>query len=172
VTVREVLRFPHPSLKTVARPLEPEESAQARRVAADLVDTMRSFPGCVGIAAPQVDELVRVVAIDLTGHRKVPESHGLQVLVNPRVLSATGAEVGREGCLSLPDFTANVRRAVTVSVEFITPKGEHAEIEAHGFEARCLLHELDHLDGLLFLDRVDSLHGDVFPRKRYGEGGR
>jgi peptide deformylase len=159
LAVRQVLRYPHPALKQVARPAEP---ADVERVGADLLDTMRSFPRCVGIAAPQIDELVRMVAVDVTDHPKATTCHGLLVLANPRVVLASGAEVAREGCLSIPDLTANVRRATHVVVE----AGERV-IESEGFEARCLLHELDHLDGLLFLDRVDSLKTDVFKRKRY-----
>ena len=84
------------------------------------------------------------------------------MLANPRVVLASGAEVAREGCLSIPDLTANVQRATRIVVE----AGDRV-IESEGFEARCLVHELDHLDGLLFLDRVDSLKTDVFRRKRY-----
>jgi peptide deformylase len=159
LAVREVLRYPHPALKQVAAEATPEE---AERVGADLVETMRSFPRCVGIAAPQLGELVRVIAVDVTHHPKATSCHGLLVLANPRVVLASGAEVAREGCLSIPDLTANVRRATEVVIE----AGDQV-IRADGFEARCLLHELDHLDGLLFLDRVDSLKADVFRRKRY-----
>jgi peptide deformylase len=165
VAAREVLRYPHPSLKAVARELEP--GGEAKRVAADLVDTMRSFGHCVGLAAPQIDELVRLVAVDVTGHPKATASHGLLVLANPRVVSASGAEVAREGCLSLPHLTANVRRATSIAVEAVDPDGAEVRVETEGFEARCLLHEIDHLDGILFLDRVDSLATDVFRRKQY-----
>ncbi|MFL5956564.1 MAG: peptide deformylase [Solirubrobacterales bacterium] len=160
MAVREVLRYPHPALKQVAAEATPDA---AQRVGADLVDTMRSFPRCVGIAAPQLGELVRVVAVDVTDHPKATSSHGLLVLANPRVVLASGAEVAREGCLSIPDLTANVRRATEIVVE---ADGGRV-IRSEGFEARCLLHEIDHLDGLLFLDRVDSLKTDVFRRKRY-----
>ena len=166
MATREVLLYPHPSLKAVAEKLEPGPDAE--RVAADLVDTMRSFGHCVGLAAPQIDELVRLVAVDVTGHPKATTSHGLLVLVNPRVVSETGAEVAREGCLSLPHLTANVRRATSIAVEAVDPAGAEVRVETEGFEARCLLHEIDHLDGILFLDRVDSLATDVFRRKSYG----
>lgn len=164
--VREVLRYPHPALKAPARRLEDDEAALALRVAADLVDTMRAHPRCVGVAAPQIDEPVRMVAVDVTGHPKATTAHGLLVLVNPAVAAATGAEVAREGCLSIPDLTANVSRATHVTLEAVTPDGELQQIETQGFEARCLLHEIDHLDGVLFLDRVASLKTDVFRRKR------
>ena len=168
MAVREVLRAPHPTLKRTARPLEPPEREIAERVGADLLDTMRSFPRCVGIAAPQIDELVRVVVVDVTGHPKATACHGELVLVNPRVVESSGAEVAREGCLSIPELTANVRRATHVTIEATRPDGGELTIATEGFEARCLLHELDHLDGVLFLDRVDSLATDVFRRKSYG----
>jgi peptide deformylase len=167
MTAREVLRYPHPSLKQVARPLELEESELMQRVAGDLAKTMRSHSGCVGLAAPQVDELVRMIAVDVSEHPRATKQHGLLVLVNPRIVLASGAEVGREGCLSIPDLTANVRRATAVVVEGLTPEGKMRVVESEGFEARCIQHELDHLDGILFLDRVDSLKTDVFQRKRY-----
>jgi peptide deformylase len=128
---------------------------------------MRSFPRCVGIAAPQIDELVRIVVVDVTDHPKATACHGELVLVNPVVVSSAGAEVAREGCLSIPDLTANVRRATHAVIEGRDAAGETRSVETEGFEARCLLHEIDHLDGILFLDRVDSLATDVFQRKRY-----
>lgn len=167
MAVRRVLRFPHPALKLTARPLGDDECDEAARVAGDLLDTMRSFPGCAGIAAPQLDEMVRVVVVDVTDHPKATTRSGPLELVNPRVVAATGSAVVREGCLSIPELTANVRRATEIAVAARRPDGERVEIETEGFEARCLLHEIDHLDGLLFLDRVDSLARDVFRRKRY-----
>jgi peptide deformylase len=168
VAVKPVLRFPHPSLKQVARALGDGEAADAERVARDLVDTMRAFAGCLGIAAPQVDELVRVIVVDVSEHPKAESANGLLLLVNPRVVEAEGSEIGREGCLSIPELTANVRRATRVVVEARTPSGDERVVDAVGFEARCLQHELDHLDGILFLDRVESLERDVFKRKQYG----
>jgi peptide deformylase len=163
VPVRPVLRVPHPSLKQIARP---PEAADVERVARDLVDTMQSYGHCVGIAAPQIDELVRIVAIDVRPHPKATTSNGLLVLVDPTILEAEGSVIGREGCLSIPELTANVRRPTRLVVEARTPDGDRRVVEAEGFEARCLQHELDHLDGILFLDRVESLTSDVFPRKR------
>ncbi len=168
MAVREVLRYPHPALKARAREIPAGENEHASRVAADLVDTMRSFPRCVGVAAPQIDEPVRMFAVDVSEHPKGEGGSGLLVLVNPRIVASSGAEVAREGCLSLPELTANVRRAVAVTVEAVSPEGEPLVVESRGFEARCLQHELDHLDGVLFLDRVDSIDDDVFRRRRPG----
>jgi peptide deformylase len=168
MAVRNVLLYPHPALKQVARALGGDEDApDVERVARDLEDTMRSHPGCVGLAATQLDEPVRMVIVDVTEHRKTTACHGLMILVNPVVVRSTGQEVGREGCLSIPHLTANVRRPTAIALQATTAAGEAVEIETEGFEARCLLHELDHLDGILFLDRVDSLSADVFRRKTY-----
>jgi peptide deformylase len=164
VPAREVLRYPHPALKRVAPPT-PEQVAE--RVASDLVDTMRSHTGCVGLAAPQIGDLVRMVVVDVSEHPRADTHHGLLVLVDPVVTASSGAEVAREGCLSIPDLTANVRRATAITVAARGLGGEGLSLETSGFEARCLLHEIDHLDGILFLDRVDSLRRDVFRRKRY-----
>jgi peptide deformylase len=166
--IRDVLRVPHPALKTVARAFGMQELGEARRVADDLLETMRAHPRCVGLAAPQIGELVRVVVVDCSGHPRAPDAAGLLVLVNPAVVERDGEEVAREGCLSIPELTANVRRSVRIAIEALTPEGEPVRMRSHGFEARCLQHELDHLDGILFLDRVDSLRRDVFRRKDYG----
>ena len=117
---------------------------------------------CVGLAAPQLGELVRVVVVDVSEHPKGGDHNGRLVLVNPRIVTAEGAEIGREGCLSIPDLTANVRRASRIAVEHAGSR-----VESEGFEARCIQHEIDHLDGILFLDRVASLVDDVFRRKTY-----
>jgi len=154
--IRDVLLHPHPLLTRVAAP-----ATGADAVVEDLLETMRSFGHCVGIAAPQIGELVRVAVIDCSDHPKAPENHGLLVLVNPVIVSAAGSAVGREGCLSIPELTGNVRRATEIAVE-----AEGLRVEAAGFEARVIQHEIDHLDGLLFLDRVESPVEDVFRRKR------
>jgi peptide deformylase len=154
--IRDVLLHPHPLLTRRAEP-----ATDSGAVVADLLDTMRSFGHCVGIAAPQIGELVRVAVVDCSGHPKAPGAHGELVLVNPVIVAASGSEVGREGCLSIPELTGNVRRATAITVE-----AEELRLEAEGFEARAIQHEIDHLDGLLFLDRVESPATDVFRRKR------
>jgi peptide deformylase len=166
VAVREVLVHPDPLLKQVARRLQPSERELAERLAADLLETMRAGPRTVGLAAPQIGELVRMVIVDCSEHPKTTSHHGLLTLVNPAVVAAEGSEIGREGCLSIPEITANVRRATNVIVEATDPSGEALRIAAEGFEARALQHEIDHLDGVLILDRVASLDTDVFRRKR------
>ncbi len=158
---REVLQFPHADLKRVCAPVGMDDVGE---LLGDLRSTMAGFGRCVGIAAPQVGALVRVCVVDCSVNPKVALHHGLLELVDPVVMSSSEeTEVGREGCLSIPDFTANVRRAVRV----VVGARDVEPFEAVGFEARVLQHEIDHLDGLLFLDRVASLKDDVFRRKRY-----
>lgn len=161
MAVREILLYPDPRLKQVAAPAQP---AEIERVGGDLLDTMSSIGHCVGIAAPQLGELVRVVVVDVSGHPKAGDHNGRLVLANPRIAAAEGSVVGREGCLSIPELTANVRRATRITVE-------HAGgvVESSGFEAVCIQHELDHIDGILFLDRVASLVDDVFRRRTYSD---
>jgi peptide deformylase len=172
MAVREVLRYPHPALKAVAEPAPLD--GETERAARDLLDTMVSFGHCVGLAATQLGDMTRIVVVDVSEHPKAETSHGLLLLANPRVVEEDGAKVAREGCLSIPHLTANVRRATEIAVEAdaleLTDDGlvvTSRRIETDGFEARCLLHEIDHLDGILFLDRVDSLTRDVFERKSY-----
>ena len=134
---------------------------------ADLIETMRASPACVGLAAPQVGVSKRMIAVDVTGHPKTTVCHGLVVLADPVIVDSSGREVGREGCMSVPDLTANVARAKRVAISGTLPDGSSTVIVTEGFEARAFQHEVDHLDGLLILDRVASLSTDVFRRKTY-----
>ena len=158
---RRVLVIPNPALKQPAAPADGPDPELAR----DLVDTMRVSPGCVGLAAPQIGVGVRAFCLDVSGHPKGRPNHGLVVLFDAELLHAEGAEVRREGCMSVPDFTANVRRALQVVVRGIDADGRERVLEAEGFEARAFQHELDHLDGRLILDRVANVKTDVFRRK-------
>jgi peptide deformylase len=163
--VRPVLRLPDHRLKEPALPVGRVDDA-ARALAVDLIDTMRASPACVGLASTQLGVGLRAFAVDVTGHKKAKSCHGEFVLFDPEVLLAHGPVVAREGCMSVPDLTGDVSRATTIVVRGLTPEGAERVIEADAFEARALLHELDHLDGLLFLDRVSS-HESVFRRKVY-----
>lgn len=166
MAILPVLKFPDPVLKEVARVVGRFTTELAGRVD-DLVETMRAMPGGVGIAAPQVGWTERVVVVDVSQHKKggKQEHHGLLVLVNPEILAMGGSQIVREGCMSVPDYTANVRRAEWVLVDAQDIEGGQVIIESTGFEAVVIQHELDHLDGLLFLDRVSSLKSDLFRRK-------
>ncbi|HVF20756.1 MAG TPA: peptide deformylase [Mycobacteriales bacterium] len=167
MAIRPVVRLPHHVLVAVSAVTDPEDATLAD-LAADLVDTMRVSPGCVGLAAPQIAVGLRVFALDVTGHRKARSCAGLVVLADPVVVSATDPEVAREGCMSVPDLTGNVARPSRVTVRGTDLlNGGQREVEADAIEARALLHEIDHLDGLVFLDRVRSARQDVFTRKTY-----
>ncbi|MBA3655374.1 MAG: peptide deformylase [Actinobacteria bacterium] len=165
MAIRPVLALPAPVLKQVAQPVGRIDDA-ARALAADLVDTMRASPACVGLAAPQIGVPLRAFAMDITGHKKAVSCHGEVVLFDPEVLLAHGPDVGREGCMSVPDFTGDVTRATRIVIRGFDADGRDRVIQADAFEARAVQHELDHLDGLLFLDRVSSPHS-VFRRKTY-----
>ena len=166
MAVREVVRLPHPVLRTPTREIGTIDD-DVRALCRDLVDTMYASPACVGIAANQIGIDLRAFCADVTGHKKADSCHGLIVLVNPIVVSASAPVVAREGCMSVPDLTGNVARATEVVVRGTTPEGKMRVIQANAFEARALLHELDHLEGKTFLDRVQSFGADVFKRKRY-----
>jgi len=117
---------------------------------------MVAGPGGVGIAAPQVGELQRVVVVDCRRSMRPCKNHGLLQLVNPKVTDGSGNVLGREGCLSVPDWVGVVPRAKKIQVSFQDLTGSPCMIESSGFEARVIQHEIDHLDGVLFTDRVVS----------------
>ena len=163
--VREVLRYPDRRLKLPAAPIRRVGPA-ALRLAEDLRDTALAYPRTVGLAAPQIGAPWRMAFVDCSKHARVPVPLGPMLLIDPVLLDHEGGEVGREGCLSLPDITANVRRPTRIVVSALDLDGRRREIRTTGFEARVVLHEMDHLDGVLILDRVASLLLDVFPRRR------
>ncbi|WP_232821791.1 peptide deformylase [Desertihabitans aurantiacus] len=153
-TVREVVRAPAEILATAGAAVDPTDPATIA-LAADLLATQAVSPGCVGLAAQQVGEALRVFSVDVTGHPKTRTCHGAFVLCNAEVLSASRKGKGREGCMSVPDLTGDVARARRLTVRGQLPvTGEWVEIETDAFEAVCLQHEIDHTEGLLFLDRV------------------
>jgi peptide deformylase len=162
---RPVLHLPEPVLKRVAEPVARIDEA-ALALAQDLVDTMRASPACVGIAAPQIGVGLRAFVVDVTGHRKAKSCHGEFVLFNPEILLSHGPVVAREGCMSVPDLTGDVPRATRLVVRGLTVEGTDRVLSVDAFEARAVQHELDHLDGLLFIDRVMSADA-VFRRKVY-----
>jgi len=162
--VREVLRLPERVLKLRSDELS---GRTADELIADLVETMRASPACVGLAAPQIGANQRVIVVDVTSHPKTRTCHGLVCLIDPVIVDTSGRNVGREGCMSVPDLTARVARAERVVVRGVDQDGAERVIATDAFEARALQHEIDHLDGLLILDRVASLSTDVFRRQTY-----
>ena len=165
MAVRTIRVYPDPILKQVAEPVEEiDESVVA--VVQDLVDTMLDAGHSVGIAAPQIGVLQRVMVVDVSSSKLGRDNnHGLLEMVNPEIIERSGSKMMREGCMSVPDYTGNVTRAEHIVIEFTNRNGQLRVIEANGFEAVAIQHELDHLDGLLFLDRVSSLKTDLYRRK-------
>ena len=164
--VLEVVAAPAPVLSGRCQEVDPR-APESVQLAADLLATMAVSPGCVGLAANQVGAPVRMFSLDVTDHPKTRTSHGVFVLCNPTVVVATRNEKAREGCMSVPDFTGDVKRATRMTVTGQLPvTGESVEISTDAFEARALQHEIDHLDGLLFLDRVTDARA-VHPRRTY-----
>jgi peptide deformylase len=168
MAILPILKFPDPLLKEKSEPVE-RVTPEVSGVIDDLLDTMRASPGGVGISAPQVGVLRRIVAVDVSASKRGSrgENHGLLVLINPEILAKGGRQIVREGCMSIPDYTANIERAQWVLVDAVDREGKQVILESVGFEAVAIQHEVDHLDGILFLDRVSSIKTDLFRRKKY-----
>lgn len=164
MAVLDVLVYPDARLKQVSAPVT-KFNAELHSFLADLEATMRAGPGSVGIAAPQVGRLFRIVIVDVSSKPNIPQ-HGCLRLINPEIVQHAGQVKGREGCMSVPDFTGSVLRAQSVRVRAQDAQGQWHEIDCEGYEARAVQHEIDHLDGLLFLDRVVSPRHDLFLRRR------
>ena len=151
MAVREIVLFPDPILKTVCDPCDPA-APETKELVQDLIDTVAASPG-VGLAAPQIGVALRAFVVDV---RPKPGA-GLLVLLNPEIVSSSGPKTGREGCLSIPDFTAKVRRPQEVVIRGLNPEGQSVVIHSSGFEAVCIQHEMDHLNGVLFIDHLSRL---------------
>lgn len=166
MAIRQVLAYPEPILKEMAEDVV-EMNDKIQQVIADLDDTMEASGHSVGIAAPQIGELFRIIVVDASKNKKCDEHHGKMVMINPEILKWEGVKQFREGCMSVPDYTGNVNRARKVVVQYQDESLETKVIETEGFEAILLQHEIDHLDGVLFIDRIISKRTDLFRRKKY-----
>lgn len=153
----DILVYPAPELKRESLPVD-EPGEDLERLLDDMTETLRSVDG-VGLAAPQVGRNIRVLVVDIP----LPESDERESyeLVNPEIVSSRGFQMGEEGCLSVPGFFADVRRKNHVRVSALNRKGEPFTIDADGMLSRVLQHEIDHLDGILFFDRLRRLKRDV-----------
>ncbi len=165
MAVREIILYPDPVLKTLCTPVESMD-AEVDALLQDLVDTMVAAGHSVGVAAPQIGVTRRALVVDVSKSKLGRDNHhGLLVMINPEILQSEGRETMREGCMSVPDYTGNVERAEKIVVQFTDRCGRERVISASGFEAVAIQHEIDHIDGKLFLDRVSNLKTDVFRRK-------
>ena len=167
MSVQEVLVYPDPRLKEVCAPIVNFDTS-AQQLLRDLIDTMVDAGHSVGIAAPQIGEIRRAAVVDVSKSKlgKKQENHGLLQMVNPEIIEREGSQIVREGCMSVPDYTGNVTRSESIVVQFLDQNQQRQVIRAEGFEAVAIQHELDHLDGFLFLDRVSSLKTGLFRRKQ------
>ena len=166
MAVLDILTIPDDRLKQLSEPVTDFDQALAEFVS-ELEHTRQQGPAAVGIAAPQVGHFQRIAIVDCSNTRKPVPNHGNLVLINPEITHWEGYEMGREGCLSVPDYTGNVIRAIQIKLKALDLSGETHEYEMEGYEARAVQHEIDHLDGTLFLDRVVSRRTDLFKRKNY-----
>jgi peptide deformylase len=171
MAILDILKLPDSRLKQVASQVDQFDEA-LRAFIDDLEETRQNGPAAVGIAATQVGRAQRIVIVDCSTTRKPVPNHGRLLLVNPEITEWDGFELGREGCLSVPDYTGNVIRAERIKLKAQDPFGTLLEFEMEGFEARAVQHEVDHLDGILFVDRLVSRRTDLFQRKVYRQGGK
>jgi peptide deformylase len=165
VAVRPILLYPDPILKAPAAPVSPGNPDVAP-IIQDMLDTLRASPG-VALAAPQIGCSVQIIVVDVS-RKKGESGHGVVVLLNPRIRHQERERIIREGCLSVPDYTGNVLRYEQTVVEGFSPDGTPVALATSGFEALAFQHELDHLSGMLFLDRIQSMDTDLFRRKNAG----
>ncbi|MFW6010906.1 MAG: peptide deformylase [Desulfosalsimonas sp.] len=162
MAVLEILTYPDPLLKEPAKPVESMDS-QVRRVIDDMAETMYQAPG-VGLAAVQAGIDKRVIVFDPEADA---ERQNFQVLVNPKIIEATGTTVSEnEGCLSVPDFRSDVERFERIVVEGLDMHGKNLKFEATGLLSVILQHEIDHLNGILFIERISVLKRQMYKRKR------
>ncbi|MDH5516714.1 MAG: peptide deformylase [Gammaproteobacteria bacterium] len=166
MAVLEIIHYPDQRLKQESEPVTVFDQA-LKDFLSELEETRLSGPGAVGIAAPQVGVAKRIAIVDVSKLKKPVDNHGYLLMINPEITHWEGMEKGREGCLSVPDFTGNVIRAEKIKIRFQNSEQQWTEFETTGYEARAIQHEIDHLDGMLFLDRLVSRRTDLFERKVY-----
>ena len=160
MAIREILKYPHPLLKKRSREVG-QIDGELKKLIQDMTETMYDAGG-VGLAAPQVGISKRVIVVDVS---PIDPQQTFFVMINPEIVSEEGDIDHEEGCLSVPDCLEKVKRKEKVRVLGISPEGRKVEISGEGILAFALQHEIDHLDGVLILDRVSPLKRDVYRRK-------
>lgn len=163
MAIRTICTYPDSVLRNKTARVEKIDGSLDRLID-DMVETMHAAPG-VGLAANQVGVSLQLAVIDLSGKEQNAERHPLIVIINPEVLSMEGSLFEEEGCLSIPDYAEKVKRAARVKVRAQDRTGKMFELEAEGLLAKALQHEIDHLNGILFIDRLSSLKKSIFKRK-------
>jgi peptide deformylase len=161
MTIKPLIILPDPLLRLVSKPVERIDDA-TRKFARDMLDTMYDAPG-IGLAAIQVGEPLRMLVIDLA---KEGEEPAPMTVINPEIVSRSDdRSIYEEGCLSIPDYYAEVERPAMVRVKYLDENAKEQEVEADGLLATCLQHEIDHLDGVLFIDYISKLKRDMVMKK-------
>jgi len=163
MALREICIYPDPVLRNKTSRVERIDSSLDRLIK-DMVETLHAAPG-VGLAANQVGVPLQLAVIDLSSREDEDQRHPLLVIINPEILSMEGSVVEEEGCLSIPDYAEKVKRAARVKVRAQDRKGKVFELEAEGLMAKALQHEIDHLNGLLFIDKLSTLKKSLFKRR-------
>jgi peptide deformylase len=163
MALREICTYPDPVLRNKTSRVERIDSALDRLIE-DMVETMHAAPG-VGLAANQVGVSLQLAVIDLSSREDEEQRHPLLVIINPELIVMEGSVLEEEGCLSIPDYAEKVRRAARVKIRAQDRTGKQFELEAEGLMAKALQHEIDHLNGLLFVDRLSSLKKHLFKRR-------
>jgi peptide deformylase len=163
MALREIRKYPDPVLRKKTSRVERIDSTLDRLIE-DMVETMHAAPG-VGLAANQVGVSLQLAVIDLSSRDDEEQRHPLLVIINPEVLAMEGSVIEEEGCLSIPDYAEKVKRAARVKVRAQDRTGKKFEIEAEGLMAKALQHEIDHLNGLLFVDKLSPLKKNFFRRR-------
>jgi peptide deformylase len=163
MAIREVLKFPDPRLREISKPIL-EINDEIRELARDLCDVMYDEPG-IGLAAPQVGVPLRLIVVDTTWTEEDAERRPL-ILINPELTEHEGAIIWKEGCLSVPDFESEVERSEKVRLIAQDLEGEEVTIDAKDLQAVCFQHEADHLDGVLFIDRISRLKRNLYVKRR------
>ena len=163
MALREICTYPDPVLRKKTTRVERIDSSLDRLIK-DMVETMHAAPG-VGLAANQVGVPLQLAVIDLSSREDEEQRHPLLVIINPEILSMEGSVIEEEGCLSIPDYAEKVKRAARVKVRAQDRTGKQFELEAEGLMAKALQHEIDHLNGLLFVDKLSPLKKNLFKRR-------
>jgi len=161
MAVLKIRDFPDPILKQVAESVRGVDDA-VRKLLSDMAETMYSAPG-IGLAAPQIGVSRRIIVVDVDWREQERNPRGF---INPEITFREGALTFEEGCLSVPEYQSEVERSARVVVRALDPDGKPVEVEAVGLEAVCFQHELDHLDGKLFIDHISRLKRSIYVKRR------
>jgi peptide deformylase len=163
MALRQIRTYPDPVLREKTKHVERIDSS-IERLIKDMVETMHAAPG-VGLAANQVGVSLQLAVIDLSTREDEGQRHPLLVIINPEILSLEGSVTEEEGCLSIPDYSEKVQRAARIKVRALDRTGKQFELETDGLLAKALQHEIDHLNGLLFVDKLSPLKKNLFRRR-------